>query len=218
MLSRDLGLRDYVEVVNDMRRFTNSRDSNTEDELWFVQHPAVFTLGQAGKPEHVLAPGDIPVIKVERGGQVTFHAPGQWVVYTLLDLKRRKLGVRDLVCRLEQALIDSLKQLGIDSQRKKGAPGVYVSDGPYAGAKIAALGLKVTRSCCFHGLALNVAMDLEPFSRINPCGYPGLAVTQVKDLISGSSIESNLTANEVRIALLSQTRPILEQCLRQQLA
>ncbi len=174
---RNLGRRAYVPVWHAMQAFTDARDENTPDELWIVEHDPVFTLGQAGKPEHVLAPGDIPVLRVDRGGQVTYHGPGQIVAYPLVDLRRLKLGVRELVERIEQAVIDVLADWNIAGERKPGAPGVYV-----AGAKVAALGLRVRRGCSFHGLAFNVAMDLEPFRRINPCGHEGLQVTSVLDL------------------------------------
>ena len=166
-----------------MQRFTDARDDDTADEVWLVEHEPVFTLGQAGKPEHVLMPGDIPVLHVDRGGQVTYHGPGQIVAYPLLDLKRLKIGVRDYVCRIEQAIIDTLDEWNIGAARKDGAPGVYVG-----GAKIASLGIRVRRGCTFHGLAFNVAMDLEPFRRINPCGYAGLAVTSLADLGGPSSL------------------------------
>lgn len=182
---RDLGRQPYVPVWRAMQALTDARDADTEDELWLVEHDPVFTLGQAGKPEHVLAAGDIPVIPVDRGGQVTYHGPGQIVAYPLVDLRRRKLGVRELVCRIEQALIDVLADWNIEAQRRAGAPGVYVGD-----AKIAALGLRVRRGCSFHGLAFNIAMDLEPFRRINPCGYAGLAVTSMLDLGGPSSLEA----------------------------
>lgn len=174
---RDLGLADYEPVWRAMQAFTADRDDDTADELWLVEHPPVFTLGQAGRPEHVLAAGDIPVLPVDRGGQVTYHGPGQRVAYPLIDLRRAGLGVRELVCRIEQAVIDTLAVWGIGAGRRDGAPGVYVD-----GAKVMALGLRVRRGCSFHGLAFNVAMDLEPFRRINPCGFAGLAVTQVLDL------------------------------------
>ncbi|MFY2762892.1 lipoyl(octanoyl) transferase LipB [Arenimonas sp. MALMAid1274] len=174
---RDLGRQPYEPVWRAMQRLTDARDADTDDELWLVEHDPVFTLGQAGKPEHVLAPGDIPVVQVDRGGQVTYHGPGQLVAYPLVDLRRLGLGVRELVCRIEQAVIDVLAGQGIDAQRKPGAPGIYVD-----GAKIMALGLRVRRGCSFHGLAFNLAMDLAPFRRINPCGYEGLAVTSVLDL------------------------------------
>jgi lipoyl(octanoyl) transferase len=171
---------EYQPLLEAMREYTQARTADSPDELWQVEHPAVFTLGQAGQDHHVLSPGEIPVVRTERGGQVTYHGPGQVVVYTLLDIRRRGLFVKDTVCRLEQAIIDTLAEFGIaNAQRKTDAPGVYVPDPqsnntPPALWKIAALGLKVTRGCTYHGVALNVAMDLEPFTRINPCGYPGL--------------------------------------------
>lgn len=176
-LVRDLGRQAYAPVWHAMQRFTDTRTDTTADELWVVEHDPVFTLGQAGKDEHVLAPGDIPVLHVDRGGQVTYHGPGQIVVYPLLQLRRLGIGVRDYVCRIEQAIIDTLDEWNIGAERRDGAPGVYVG-----GAKIAALGIRVRRGCTFHGLAFNVAMDLEPFRRINPCGYQGLQVTSVVDL------------------------------------
>lgn len=160
-----------------MRAFTDARGPATVDEIWLVQHPPVFTLGQAGRPEHILNPGAIPVARTDRGGQVTYHGPGQLVVYVLLDLGRRKMGARRLVAALEQSVIDLAGEAGIEAVRKKSAPGIYV-----AGKKLAALGLRIRKGCCYHGLSLNVHMDLEPFSRINPCGYPGLGVTQLADL------------------------------------
>ncbi|WP_282297525.1 lipoyl(octanoyl) transferase LipB [Stenotrophomonas sp. PS02289] len=174
---RDLGRQPYAPVWHAMQRFTDARTDATDDELWVVEHDPVFTLGQAGKDEHVLAPGDIPVLHVDRGGQVTYHGPGQIVIYPLLQLRRLGIGVRDYVCRIEQAIIDTLDEWNIGAERQDGAPGVYV-----AGAKVAALGIRVRRGCTFHGLAFNVAMDLEPFRRINPCGYQGLQVTSVVDL------------------------------------
>ena len=184
-LLRDLGLQPYEPVWRGVQRFTDTRNADTRDELWVVEHEPVFTLGQAGKPEHVLMPGDIPVVHVDRGGQVTYHGPGQIVVYPLLDLKRLKVGVREYVERIEQAVIDTLAEWNIGAARREGAPGVYV-----AGAKVAALGIRVRRGCTFHGLAFNVAMDLEPFSRINPCGYEGLQVTSVLDLGGPSGMDA----------------------------
>lgn len=177
VLVRRLGRQPYEPVWRAMQRFTDLRDAATPDELWVLEHDPVFTLGQAGSPEHLLAPGDIPVLAVDRGGQVTYHGPGQIVAYPLFDLRRLGVGVRELVTRIEQAVIDTLAEWNIGAERRAGAPGVYV-----AGAKVAALGLRVRRGCSFHGLAFNVAMDLEPFRRINPCGYRNLAVTQVLDL------------------------------------
>lgn len=174
---RRLGLSGYEPVWKAMQRFTDARTAATPDELWLVQHPPVFTLGQAGRREHLLATGDIPVVQVDRGGQVTYHGPGQIVAYPLLDLRRLRLGVRELVSRIESAVITVLRSYGIDGEPRPDAPGVYVQ-----GAKIASLGLRVRRGCCFHGLAFNIAMDLEPFQRINPCGFQGLAVTQLSDL------------------------------------
>jgi lipoyl(octanoyl) transferase len=180
---RDLGRTAYAPVWHAMQRFTDARSEATPDELWVVEHEPVFTLGQAGRAEHVLAPGGIPVLKVDRGGQVTYHGPGQLVLYPLLDLKRLKLGVRDYVHAIEQAVIDTLDAWNIGAARRDGAPGVYVN-----GAKVAALGIRVRRGCSFHGLAFNVAMDLEPFRRINPCGFEGLQVTSVLDLGGPSSL------------------------------
>ncbi len=180
---RHLGEVDYQQTWQQMQVFTDSRQSDTVDELWFLQHPSVYTLGKNGKAEHVLNSAGIPVINSDRGGQVTYHGPGQIVVYTLLDLNRLKMGVRDLVTLIEQTLIELLASYDIDACAKRDAPGVYVND-----AKIAALGLRVRKGCSFHGLALNVDMDMEPFSRINPCGYEGLEVTQLKELIKEISI------------------------------
>ncbi len=177
VLVRQLGRQSYEPVWRAMQGFTDQRDSNTVDELWVVEHDPVFTLGQAGKPEHVLMPGDIPVVQVDRGGQVTYHGPGQLVVYPLLDLPRLDIGVRDYVCKIEQAIIDTLAEWNIGAARREGAPGVYVN-----GAKVAALGIRVRHGCTFHGLAFNIAMDLSPFQRINPCGYVGLEVVSMFDL------------------------------------
>ena len=174
---RRLGRQDYEPVFAAMRAFTEARTADTADELWSVEHPPVFTQGLAGKPEHLLAPGDIPVIQVDRGGQVTYHGPGQAVVYCLLDVRRLGLSVRALVTALEQAVIELLAAHGVAAHARPDAPGVYVND-----AKIAALGLRLRQGRSYHGLSLNVAMDLEPFTRINPCGYRGLRVTQLRDL------------------------------------
>ncbi|KFN50107.1 hypothetical protein P873_08245 [Arenimonas composti TR7-09 = DSM 18010] len=170
----DLGRQAYEPVWRAMQDYTDRRDGDSPDQLWLVEHDPVFTQGQAGKPEHVLAPGDIPVVQVDRGGQVTYHGPGQIVAYPLVDLRRLGIGVKQLVCRIEQAVIDVLAAYGIPGERRDGAPGIYVR-----GRKIMALGLRVRRGCSFHGLAFNVAMDLEPFARINPCGFRGLEVTSV---------------------------------------
>jgi len=178
---RHLGRVDYEPTWQAMMAFTADRDADTPDELWLVEHPPVFTLGQAGKPEHLLADIGVPTVKIDRGGQVTYHGPGQAVVYLLLDLPRRKLRVRELVEKIEQAVIDLLAEHAVEAVRRPGAPGVYVGPGE-DGPKIAALGLRVRNGCCYHGVALNVDMDLRPFAAINPCGYPGLTVTQTKNL------------------------------------
>lgn len=172
-----LGRADYEPCWRRMQAFTDQRDSATADELWLVEHPPVYTLGQAASRDHVLAPGQIPVIQVDRGGQVTYHGPGQAVLYPLWDLRRRKIGIRGLVTMLEQAVINWLGEQDIEAERRDGAPGIFV-----AGRKIASLGLRVRRGCSFHGLAVNVAMDLEPFARINPCGFAGLEMTQTSAL------------------------------------
>jgi len=181
LLVRRLGLMDYEPVWRAMQSFTDQRDATTPDELWLVQHPPVFTQGQAGRAEHLLAPGDIPVIQVDRGGQVTYHGPGQVVCYPLIDIGRLQLGVRKLVSGIEQAIIDVLKSYGVEAQLVEGAPGVYVD-----GVKIASLGLRIRRGKSFHGLAFNVDMDLEPFQRINPCGYRGLQVTNLSAFADAS--------------------------------
>lgn len=191
---RRMGLVEYEPTWRKMQAFTDTRDSDTQDELWLLQHPPVFTQGQSGKPEHLLAPGDIPVVQVDRGGQVTYHGPGQIVAYPLIDLTRRRLGVRALVNRIEEAIIRVLCDFGVEGRRREGAPGVYVGD-----AKIAALGLRVRRGCSFHGLAFNIDMDPEPFSRINPCGYRGLAVTQLSEF-------TRPDIAEVETALVEQLR------------
>ena len=185
LLVRDLGRRAYEPVWRAMQAFTDARDEATPDELWLVEHEPVFTLGQAGRPEHVLAPGGIPVLQVDRGGQVTYHGPGQLVAYPLFDLRRLKVGVREYVCRIEQAIIDTLGGWGIAARRREGAPGVYV-DG---GAKIAALAIRVRPEYTCHGLAFNIAMDLEAFHRINPRGYAGLGVTSVVECGGPASID-----------------------------
>lgn len=198
LVIRDLAIADYTAVWQAMQQFTDARDSATADQLWLLEHQPVFTQGQAGKAEHLLFPGDIPVVKVDRGGQVTYHGPGQLVVYVLLDLKRRNLGVRQLVTLLEQVLIQLLESYGITAYAKPDAPGVYVNE-----AKIASLGLRVRKGCTFHGLALNVNMDLAPFSRINPCGYAGMQMIQCKDLGGPQSI--------------AEAKQRIVQCFQQQL-
>ncbi len=174
---RRLGFRDYVPVWQAMQRFTAARGADTPDELWCVEHPPVFTQGQAGRPEHLLDTGAIPVVQIDRGGQVTYHGPGQLVVYVLLDLGRHKLGVRPLVSALEQSIVDLLATFGVQAAARPDAPGVYVAQ-----RKIASLGLRIRRGRCYHGLSLNVDMDLTPFRGINPCGLPALEMTQLHDL------------------------------------
>ena len=184
-LVRDLGLVAYEPTWRAMRAFTEARTPDTEDQIWLVQHPPVFTLGLAGRPEHVLAPGGIAAVQTDRGGQVTYHGPGQAVAYLMLDLRRLGIGVRELVRRIEQAVIEVLDRHGVAGERRAGMPGVYVG-----GAKIAAIGLRVSRGCTYHGVALNVDLDPEPFARIDPCGYPGLASTRLADLGVRDSIDA----------------------------
>ena len=183
--SKLLGLTPYEDSLSAMKQFVASRKPDTTDEVWYLQHPPVFTQGMAGKPEHLLTPGNIPVIQTDRGGQVTYHGPGQIVAYLLIDLNRRHLGVRKLVELLEQSVIKLLKQYGIDACGNREAPGVYVN-----GAKIAALGLRVRKNSTYHGLSLNVDMDLSPFQRINPCGYKDLEVTSMANLGINENLES----------------------------
>jgi lipoyl(octanoyl) transferase len=185
---KHLGRVDYEPTWRAMQAFTDARDADTPDEIWMLEHPPVYTLGLAGRREHLLAPGDIDVIHVDRGGQVTYHGPGQLVVYPLVNLKRLKLGVRGLVCALERAVMDVLRGYGVTAQTRDDAPGVYVD-----GRKVASLGLRVRHGCSYHGLAFNVAMDLEPFSRINPCGFEGLEVTQVSALGGPDSLDTVAT-------------------------
>ncbi len=199
LVVRHLGLADYLPTLEAMRHLTAERDEQTPDEIWLLQHPRVFTQGQAGKPEHLLAPGDIPVVQVERGGQVTYHGPGQLVAYLMLDLRRLDLGVRELVSAMELSLVDVLAGYGIEAAPRAEAPGVYVKDD-----KIASLGLRVRRGCSFHGLALNVDMDMMPFQRINPCGYAGLKMVQMKDLLATPPVFDEVAQR-------------LEQALRQRL-
>lgn len=181
---RQLGLCDYEPVWRDMQSFTRQRDDNDADRLWLLQHRPVFTLGMNGKREHLLDTADIPVVDCDRGGQVTYHGPGQLVAYVLLDLRRFGIGVRGLVSALEQSVVDWLQTCAISATTRRDAPGVYVD-----GAKIAALGLRVKRGCSYHGLALNVDMELAPFGMINPCGYPGMPVTQLRDLGIGLGVD-----------------------------
>jgi lipoyl(octanoyl) transferase len=194
---RRLGVSEYAPTYAAMQAFTAARGPDTPDELWIVQHPPVYTVGQAGRVEHLPRHGAVPVERIDRGGQITYHGPGQAIVYTLLDLPRRALRVRDLVDRLEQAVIDLLGPYNVVAERRPGAPGVYV-----AGAKIAALGLRVRHGCSYHGVALNVDMDLDPFAAIDPCGYPGLAVTQCRDLGIADSADELGERLAARIAAL----------------
>ena len=206
MQIHNLGLRPYQEIWDAMRACTAARDADSADQIWLVQHPPVYTQGQAGKPEHLLAPGDIPVIQIDRGGQITYHGPGQTVMYLLLDLRRAGIGIRALVSLIEESVIGYLQELGIRAQSRIDAPGVYVD-----GKKIASLGLRVRGGCTYHGVALNVDMDLEPFSRINPCGLVGMQMTQLRDL--GVALDANaageaLAARFQRI-WLAKTAPSL---------
>ena len=177
LIVRQLGIQAYLPIWQAMQEFTNNRNTETADEIWLVEHHPVFTQGQAGKEEHLLMPGDIPVVKVDRGGQVTYHGPGQQMMYVLLDIKRNKLGVRNLVTALEECVVNTLKEYAIDAYPKADAPGVYV-----AGKKVCSIGLRIRKGCSFHGLALNVNMDLSPFKRINPCGYAGLEMIDCAQL------------------------------------
>jgi lipoyl(octanoyl) transferase len=185
LIVRQLGLTDYESAWHDMQAFTESRSDNTPDELWFLEHPPVFTLGRNGKLEHLHDTGNIPVISVDRGGQVTYHGPGQMIAYPLLNIKRRQLGVQLLVRILEQAVIDLLSDYSLQAQRREQAPGVYIDN-----RKLAALGLRIRRGCSFHGLSLNVDMDLSPFAMIDPCGYSGLEVTQLRELGINAPMET----------------------------
>ncbi len=174
---RYMGIREYSDTLEQMREFTDARTAQTQDEIWLLQHSPVFTQGQAGKPEHLLNPRDIPVVQSDRGGQITYHGPGQLIVYLLIDIRRLKLGVRQLVDLIEGSIIEFLSELGLESHARKDAPGVYIG-----ASKIAALGLRIRKGCSYHGLSLNVDMDLAPFSQINPCGMEGLEVTQLKSV------------------------------------
>lgn len=183
-----LGRVAYEPTWRAMQQFTDSRTPDTADQIWFLEHPPVFTLGMNGKPEHVLAPGDIPVVNIDRGGQVTYHGPGQLVVYPLLDVRRAGLGVRQLVIALENAVIEFCRARGVEAIGRRDAPGIYVT-----GRKLASIGLRVRRGCSYHGLAFNVAMDLEPFQRINPCGFAGLQVVDLRMLGIADSLENVAT-------------------------
>ena len=206
LIIRDLGQVDYTSTWQRMQQFTDQRDDSTIDEIWLLEHPPVFTQGQAGKAEHLLFPGEIPVVQVDRGGQVTYHGPGQLVAYVLLNIKRRNLGVRQLVNLIEQSIIDTLAANQVNAYAKSDAPGVYVDE-----KKVASLGLRVRKGCTFHGLALNVDMDLSPFSRINPCGYAGMQMVQSKDLggpVSMLQAKQQLTAQLVKLLNVSEFQEI----------
>lgn len=185
VIVRELGLQPYPSTLQAMQKLTQHRPADRDDEIWLLEHEPVFTQGQAGKPEHLLNPGDIPVVLSDRGGQVTYHGPGQLVIYLLLDLRRMNLGIRALVTLMETAVIELLEHFHINAQAKKEAPGVYIQN-----QKIASLGLRLKRGCSYHGLAVNIDMDLSPFSRINPCGYAGLQTTQLIDWVEESTVDS----------------------------
>ncbi|MEN9659197.1 MAG: hypothetical protein RL571_2662 [Pseudomonadota bacterium] len=198
---------EYEPTWRAMQAFTDSRTAETSDEIWLVEHPPVYTQGQAGKPEHLLAATDIPVVQIDRGGQVTYHGPGQVVAYVLLDVRRLGIGVRELVRKLEQSVIDTLADYGVTAYGKVDAPGVYVH--PELGeAKIASLGLRIRNGCCFHGLALNVNMDLTPFDWINPCGYAGMRVTQLADFVADAT--SAAIAGKLAEKITQQIKPLTE--------
>ena len=198
LIIRDLGLQAYQPIWQSMQDFTAKRDGSTADELWCLEHPPIFTMGLNGKKSHLLNIQNIPVIDIDRGGQVTYHGPGQLVIYTLIDLKRLNIGVKDLVNAIEQSIIQLLEKYGINAQGKENAPGVYVNN-----AKIAALGLRIKRNKSYHGLSLNINMDLSPFEQINPCGYEGLAVTQIKEL------KPELNLKHIKADLISQLSQLL---------
>ena len=199
LIVRRLGLQDYEPIFKSMRYLIDHADETRNDEIWLLSHKPVFTQGQAGKQEHLLNPAEIPVVQVDRGGQVTYHGPGQLLVYLLLNVRRRKMGARNLVDLIEQSIIQTLEEFGIAAVSKAKAPGVYVN-----GAKIAAFGLRIRRGWCYHGLSLNVQMDLEPFSRINPCGFENLAVTQIADHVPASDMLMQKVSRVLSNKLLSE--------------
>ncbi|MCY4130141.1 MAG: lipoyl(octanoyl) transferase LipB [Gammaproteobacteria bacterium] len=202
---RDLGETDYLQTWERMREFTATRTEKTEDELWLTEHPPVFTLGQAGKQEHLFLEPDIPVVHTDRGGQITYHGPGQVVGYTLVDLKRARVSVHDFVCLLEQAMIDTVGEFGVRATRLSGHPGIYV-----AGRKIGSLGLRVRRACSYHGISLNVDMDLGPFNSIDPCGIPGMTVTQLIDLAPNANLTKARRAFEASFCALFKSETNLK--------
>lgn len=197
LVIRSLGIQPYPETWDAMKQFTDNRSDNTADEIWLLQHPPVYTQGQAGKPEHILNPGNIPVVQSDRGGQVTYHGPGQLVVYVLMDIARRKLSIRTLVCELERILITLLATFEVSATTKSGAPGVYINN-----KKIASIGLRVRKGCTYHGIALNIDMDLKPFLGINPCGYAGLDMTQLSEY----ALEANINQVETVLQALLTSR------------
>jgi lipoyl(octanoyl) transferase len=209
-LIRHLGLAPYEPTWRAMQKFTDERDASTPDEIWFVEHPPVFTLGMNAGREHVLSPGDIPVVQIDRGGQVTYHGPGQLVVYPLVDLRRRRLGVRELVMALENAVIAYVAELGVAAQASRAAPGVYV-----AGAKLASVGLRIRRGASYHGLALNVAVDLAPFGRINVCGHRGLAVTRLADHVPALAAAPGAGVREAAGVIETVVRGLTPHLLRE---
>lgn len=206
VIIRVLGQQDYLTCWQAMKQFTDQRSAETLDEIWLLEHPAVFTQGQSGKAEHVLNPGTIPVIPIDRGGQVTYHGPGQLVAYTLIDIKRKKINIRELVTALEQSVIDFLAEQHISATAKCSAPGVYIS-----GKKICSIGLRIRKGAAYHGLALNVDMDLAPFTRINPCGFPLLQMTQLAELIGPQSVATvGLKLSEYLAAKLGYTKRLIK--------
>lgn len=208
---RQLGRMDYEPVWHAMQAYTDKRGPDARDEIWIVEHPPVFTQGQAGKAEHILAPGDIPVVQVDRGGQVTYHGPGQLVVYFLIDIRRRKIGVRQLVTAIENTVVEALKPYAIESAPRPDAPGVYIGS-----EKVCSLGLRIRRGCSFHGLALNVNMDMQPFDRINPCGYAGMQMTQTsahngpKTLDEAAEAVTNAFISQLQFDELHATKGLTE--------
>lgn len=204
VIIRDLGISEYMPIWQKMQQFTDTRDKTNIDEIWLTEHTPVFTQGQAGKAEHLLAPGDIPVVPVDRGGQVTYHGPGQLMMYILLDIRRRKLGVRHLVTALEECIVLTLHDFAISAYAKKDAPGVYVGD-----QKICSVGLRIRKGCSFHGLAFNVDMDLSPFQRINPCGYAGLEMTDSAKLGGLSNISQAKTVVVKHFCALLGIQPLI---------
>lgn len=206
MIIRNLGMQDYAPIWEKMKNFTESRTTETLDELWLLEHFPVYTQGQAGRPEHILNPSNIPVIKTDRGGQVTYHGPGQLIAYVLMDLSRNKLGVKSMVCQLEQVLIDLLLSYKIDANRWAGRPGVYVFE-----KKIASIGLRVKQGCTYHGIALNVTLDMTPFSGINPCGYSALQMTKIADFnesVTLDDVKSNFIQHFLRVFSLEQAKSL----------